>query len=752
MSVVLCSSFSPDGTRIVTGGGVNATGEASVWDARTGTLLFELRGHRGKVNSVAFSPDSMRIVTGSEDGTVKVWNARMPTARLELRGDRGWVGSVAISPDGTRVVTGGTKSGKTGEVKLWDARTGLALLDLKGLRSAARCVAFSPDGQRIVAGGGEFGKPEGEAVLWEARTGGVLFELKGFKEGVKSVAFSPDGQRIVTGGARDIVKGGGELKVWDARTGTVVLDLSRPDGGPAGIPGETGVSIAFSDDSTRFFAGGLRLGPANHLMVVEMATGKGLIDFEHDIGGAVLSVAFSRDGARLVTGVSNRTAMVWNARTGAYQLELKGHTGDVNSVAFSPDGKQIVTGSSDGTAKVWDVQTGATLVELKGHTGPVTSVAFSAEGTRIVSAGSGDRSGPGEVFVWEARVGKEVADEEELAHRRALMEPNLGRYREAYLEARVDKDDFAAAFYLQLVPPADRKGLVEQADTQLFARMNDLVTTHLQTRKLDQAAAVLVDLLALQKARLGVEHADTLGTMNRLGVVYWQMRQFDRAIPVFEELVKSQEAKHGRDHLETTRALANLGVNLQDAGRLKEALPILDEAHRGAKKYPELRWVTDKLLDAYSRAGEKDKFASVLLGLVPEARQHLPKDSPQLAGYLAQVGLGLLQHNKWVEAEPLLRECLAIREKQQPDAWTTFNTQSLLGGSLLGQKKYAEAEPLLLKGYEGMKARETMIPPPGIVRIPEALDRLIELYTATNKPDEAKKRQKERAKYPEAKK
>jgi hypothetical protein len=73
----------------------------------------------------------------------------------------------------------------------------------------------------------------------------------------------------------------------------------------------------------------------------------------------------------------------------------------------------------------------------------------------------------------------------------------------------------------------------------------------------------------------------------------------------------------------------------------------------------------------------------------------------------------------------------------------------MLGGALLGQKKYADAEPLLLAGYEGMKQREQTIPPQGQVRLPEALDRLIELYTATDKPDEVKKWRAERAKYPE---
>jgi eukaryotic-like serine/threonine-protein kinase len=101
----------------------------------------------------------------------------------------------------------------------------------------------------------------------------------------------------------------------------------------------------------------------------------------------------------------------------------------------------------------------------------------------------------------------------------------------------------------------------------------------------------------------------------------------------------------------------------------------------------------------------------------------------------------------------MLRECLAIREKKEPDAWTTSNTQIMLGAALLGQKEYAEAEPLLLTGYEGMKAREKTIPKSGRddLPIPEALDRLIEFYAATAKPEEAKKYRELRAKYPDSK-
>src|SRR5262249_51925778 len=109
-----------------------------------------------------------------------------------------------------------------------------------------------------------------------------------------------------------------------------------------------------------------------------------------------------------------------------------------------------------------------------------------------------------------------------------------------------------------------------------------------------------------------------------------------------------------------------------------------------------------------------------------------------------------LAQKKWSEAEPYLRECVANWAKAPAYGWWKFEAQSLLGEALLGQKKYAEAEPLLLKGYEGMKERGRTQPwvPLDKRRLAEALDRLIELYTATNRPDEARKWRAERAKYP----
>ncbi len=108
----------------------------------------------------------------------------------------------------------------------------------------------------------------------------------------------------------------------------------------------------------------------------------------------------------------------------------------------------------------------------------------------------------------------------------------------------------------------------------------------------------------------------------------------------------------------------------------------------------------------------------------------------RLSGLHAQLGQYLLQSRRFEEAEPVLRECLAARETLLPDSWLRFNTQSMLGGALLGRGNHADAEPLLVAGYEGMKAREATIPA-GLPRLAEAAERLVALYEATGRPREA---------------
>jgi tetratricopeptide (TPR) repeat protein len=119
-------------------------------------------------------------------------------------------------------------------------------------------------------------------------------------------------------------------------------------------------------------------------------------------------------------------------------------------------------------------------------------------------------------------------------------------------------------------------------------------------------------------------------------------------------------------------------------------------------------------------------------------RKRLPPGDPLLAAVIAQLTSTLLALKEFIRAEPFARECLAIREKKLPDDWSTFNARSLLGGALLGQKKYSnETETMLLTGYEGMKEREKANPPPSRLRLKEALQRLAQFYDETKRPERA---------------
>ena len=120
-------------------------------------------------------------------------------------------------------------------------------------------------------------------------------------------------------------------------------------------------------------------------------------------GGWVYSVAPSPDGNRIVTASLDRTARIWDARTGAQLTVLSGHTGSVFCAAYSPDSARIVTASLDKTARIWDAHTGLQLATLAGHDERVYSAAYSPDGTRIVTA-SADRT----ARIWDARTGRQL--------------------------------------------------------------------------------------------------------------------------------------------------------------------------------------------------------------------------------------------------------------------------------------------------------------------------------------------------------
>jgi serine/threonine protein kinase len=295
-----------------------------------------------------------------------------------------------------------------------------------------------------------------------------------------------------------------------------------------------------------------------------------------------------------------------------------------------------------------------------------------------------------------------------------------------------------------------RKATLGAQHPDTLNSMNNLASAYYAAGRLDQALPLLEETLALQKTKLGPEHPATLTTMNNLASAYQAAGRLEEALPLLEETLALQRAKLGPEHPHTLNSMNNLASAYYAAGRLGQALPLFDEAATGvAKRRFQHEYAGPMIantIDAYEAAAQLDRAEFWRRKWLAHVKDTAGPQSLPYAGELAALGLNLLRQEKWREAEAVLRECLAIRQKQQAEAWTTFDTQFLLGEALLGQEKHTEAEPLLVAGYEGLKARQEEIPPPvRVQRLAEALDRLIALSTALNRPEDVQRWQAEKA-------
>jgi WD40 repeat protein len=361
-------AFSPDGIRLAAAG----KDHVKVWDACTGRLLQMLQGHKGRVNGVAFSPDGRRLASTSADGTLKVWDVTTGQGERTINNDSGELLGVAFSPDGARLAAGGRD--KT--VMVCEIATGQRLY-LRGHSDQVRSVAFSPDGTRLASA-----SDDGLVMVWDATTGGVLYTRKAANLLVLAVAFSPDGTRLAAGGDERTVR------VWDVASGSEVFVLRS----------QTGVqSLAFSPDG-RWMATG---SGDRTVRIWDLTTRQESRVFRGHIS-EVWSMAFSPDGTRLVSASGHGTLKVWDVTTTQEPLPFPGHADWATCVAFSPDGTLLASScKGNGTVKVWDTATRQLRRSLQGHSAGVWSVAFSPDGTLLASA-SEDRT----VRLWDVATGR----------------------------------------------------------------------------------------------------------------------------------------------------------------------------------------------------------------------------------------------------------------------------------------------------------------------------------------------------------
>ena len=250
------------------------------------------------------------------------------------------------------------------------------------------------------------------------------------------------------------------------------------------------------------------------------------------------------------------------------------------------------------------------------------------------------------------------------------------------------------------------------------------------------------ETLRLETAKLGNDHPSTLMNRHILALAYLAEGRTREAIALHEGTLKLIQVKLGPTHPNTLTSRSSLASAYLAANRPADALRLEVETVRMKESkvgpdHPATLTSRGNLATAHERLGHWTDAEALRRICVASRRKSTKPDSPPLAADIVTLGNNLLRQRRWLEAETLLREGVAISRQAQPDNWQISYATSLLGEALLGQGKNTEAEPLVTSGYEGMKARASKIPAPRRDELVEAAERVVRLYEAWGKPEQA---------------
>lgn len=396
----------PGGNRAAIG---DRRGNVRVLDLKTWELSSKLPAHESQVNGLAWSPDGRHFASVGDDFSLQIHDAAGGERVELLRGHEGPVHGV-LWPESERILTWS----EDGSVRDWrpfarpDIRTSqphhLAAID------------WSPDGSRLAAAYSDivtfdFHGPPVHSLIVSDATNDLVWMPNGRDVAIfvrDQVVIAPPGRLNANQLPEDLIR----LHRHDNIGFAIELHPSNPWLASAGNDGvrvsnfETGELIR---EATGFAARELRFHPKTQQLLacaLESPSEIRLIDVN---SGEVKSVArpsgshahaldFHPGGELLATGSSDAVIEFWEHPTGRRLAALSGHTGEVTALAFSPDGKRLASASRDTTIRIWDVATRTEICALRGHESAVLSLAWSPDGETLASCGQA-----GEVKIWSAR-------------------------------------------------------------------------------------------------------------------------------------------------------------------------------------------------------------------------------------------------------------------------------------------------------------------------------------------------------------
>ncbi|CAN2045268.1 ribosome assembly protein SQT1 [Candidatus Magnetomoraceae bacterium gMMP-1] len=305
----------------------------------------KLEGHYSKITSAVLSLNRKFIVSGSEDGILKFWHVNVAWALKSFKAHDGSVNCVALAPDGQTVISGGTDN----TLKLWNFKTGKRLQTFYD-QSEVYAVAFSKDGKKILSGSKDY-----------------IVKLRNIITDTSTNQSKKNSNKCMP--KLELAIDWNEAKHYNQQT-THIHPLF------SGTYSKLNLSINWSELLAQTFVG--------HI-------------------DTVLSVAFSPDGKKCLSGSKDNTIKLWDISTGNILKTLNGHTGAVRTVTFLNDGNHALSGSDDTLINLWDLEKGKTIRTFKGLTDPVKLVEFSQQ-ANIISG----KSVKQDLKIWDADTGEEL--------------------------------------------------------------------------------------------------------------------------------------------------------------------------------------------------------------------------------------------------------------------------------------------------------------------------------------------------------
>ncbi len=306
-----------------------------------------LGGDNATVSAVAVSPGGSMVAAGGQDRTVHLWRVADGRQIGVLGGFADQVTSVAFSPSGSLLAAGSADR----TIRLWDPVKGTALGWLSGDTGAITDLAFGPKGKVLASA-----SADGQLRLWDAGAQRLIAERRPGGGPVLSVAFSPDGNILASAGAD------GAVTLWsvsDPVDPRVIRVLTGASGGVT--------DLAYSPSGT-MIAGEEPHGDVMLWDLNQRGPGKTL----RRAAVASMGLAFSRDGAILLTAGSYYSVELWNTATGRLaRSEAHRNPDGILALAYDPGSGLLALGGVDGAVQVWQVP----VPPFTGSTGSVTGLA-----------------------------------------------------------------------------------------------------------------------------------------------------------------------------------------------------------------------------------------------------------------------------------------------------------------------------------------------------------------------------------------